>query len=132
MSGDGLRQEVEELKGRVAALESKIEEDPGTITRSMDLSTFVQEFDPRNHPERATAIAYYLEAYEGEDTFTVKDIRDGYERCRFNPPANMSDVVGSTEDKGWVMRKGKNGQTTIRQLTKSGIEMVQEEVDNGS
>jgi hypothetical protein len=132
MGDSELRQEVENLKERVEALESKIENEPGSVSRSMDLSTFVQDFDPSNHPERATAIAYFLEAYEDQVTFTVKDIRSGYEQCRFKPPANMSDALASCESKGWMMRKGKDGQTTVRQLTKSGIDMVEEVVENGS
>ena len=127
-----LREEIEELKERVAALEEKMEDNPGSVSRSMDMSTFVQRFDPDTHPERATAIAYYLEAHEGQDRFTVKDIRDGYERCRFRPPANFSDVLSGCEENGWVMRKGKDGQTTVRQLTKSGIDMVEEVIDDGA
>ncbi|APX95723.1 hypothetical protein [Natronorubrum daqingense] len=132
MAGKEIKQELEGLKERVAVLESKMEGEQQTISRSMDLSTFVQEFGPSNHSERATAIAYYLEAYKDQETFTVKDIRTGYEQCRFSPPANMSDALASCEDKGWVMRKGKDGQTTIRQLTKSGIEKVEEVLDNES
>lgn len=132
MSESDLRRELNELKERVGELEEKIGDTPDTIDRSMDLSTFVQEFDPSSHPERAVAIAYYLEAYEDQDTFTVKDIRNGYEQCRFNPPANLSDALSSCEAKGWVMRKGKEGQTTVRQLTKSGIEEVEEVIEDGS
>lgn len=133
MVGDkDIYSELEELKERVAQLEAKFEEEPDSISRSMDLSTFVQEFGPDTHPERATAIAYYLEAHEDQDTFTVKDIRNGYEKCRFKPPANMSDVLGSCEDHGWVMRKDKDGKTNVRQLTKSGIEMVEEVMEHGS
>lgn len=132
MEDETIREEIEELKERVSQLETKFEEEPNSISRSMDLSTFVQEFDPDTHPERATAIAYYFEAYEEQDTFTVKDIRDGYEKCRFKPPANMSDVLNGSEDHGWVMRKDKDGQTNVRQLTKSGIKMVEGVMENGA
>ncbi len=132
MSEEELREEVEYLKSRVQDLEAMMEGETPSVTRSMDLSTFIQDFDPTTHTERAAAIAYYLEAYEDQDEFMVSDISEGYEQARISPPANMSDVVGSCEDQGWVMRKGKDGQSTIRQLTKAGIEMVEEEVDNGA
>jgi len=132
MSEEGLRAEIEDLKSRVQSLETKVEDEGPSVTRSMDLSTFIQDFDPDTHTERAAAIAYYLEAYEDKAEFVASDISECYEQARISPPANMSDVLGSCEDQGWVMRKGKDGQSTVRQLTKAGIDMIQEEVENGA
>lgn len=132
MSESGIQQELEELKERVSALEAKIEEDPDIVSKSMDISTFVHEFDPSTHVERATAIAYYLETYEGQEEFTKSDIEESYERCRMNLPSNMSDVLANCEKKGWVMRAGKDGQANIRKLTKNGLEMVKEVMNDES
>lgn len=132
MSEQELRQEVEELKERVNALEAMIEDDSAAISRSMDLPTFVHEFNPSNHPERIAAIAYYREAYEGEDTFTTADIRKGYERARLQKPSNISDSIGGAESKGWVQRTGNDGNTTVRRLTKKGMDMVEEVMDDGA
>lgn len=132
MSDEELHQEVKDLKERVKALEEMVEDGSTTLSRSMDLSTFVQEFDPSSHPERIAAIAYYREAYEEEDTFTTTDIRKGYERARFQKPSNLSDSIAGAENKGWVHRKGKNGQTTVRQLTGKGVDMVEEVMNDGT
>jgi uncharacterized coiled-coil DUF342 family protein len=132
MSSEQLRQELEELKERVEALEEKVEDGSTTISRSMDLSTFIQEFGPNSHPERIAAIAYYREAYEREETFTTSDIREGYERARFQRPSNLSDSIAGAENKGWVHRKGKDGQATVRQLTNKGVEMVEEVMNDGA
>lgn len=132
MSEQELRQEVEELKERVDALEEMVEDDSATISRSMDLSTFVHKFDPSNHPERIAAIAYFREAYEGEETFTTPDIREGYERARLQKPSNISDSIAGAENKGWVQRTGKDGNTPVRQLTKKGMDMVEEVIENGA
>jgi hypothetical protein len=132
MSEKELRQEIEDLKKRVAALEEMAETDSSTISRSVDLSTFIQKFDPSSHPERIAAIAYYREVHEDEDTFTTEDIRQDYERARFQKPSNLSDSIAGAENKGWVHRKGKDGNMTVRQLTHAGIQMVEEVIDNGS
>ncbi len=132
MSTEQLRQEIEELKERVEALEEMAEDGSPTISRSMDLSTFVQEFDPSSHPERIAAIAYYREAYDGEDTFTTSDISESYELARFQKPANLSDSIASAEDRGWIHRKGKDGRKTMRQLTNKGVEMVEEVMEDGA
>ena len=132
MCSDELRQETEELKQRVETLEEKIEGDSPSISRSMDLSTFVQRFDPNSHPERIAAIAYYREAYEDEEIFTTSNIRESYERARFPKPSNISDSIAGAEDKGWVHRTGKNGQETARQLTNKGLEAVEEGIEHES
>jgi len=127
-----IRQEIEELKNRVEALEEMAEEDSSGISRSMDLSTFIQEFDPNGHTERIAAIAYYREAHEGEDTFTTTDIREAYNRARFQKPANLSDAIANAENNGWVYRKENDGQEVVRQLTNAGIEMVEEVMSDES
>lgn len=132
MSESELQQEIKDLKERVSALETKIQEDPDVVSKSMDLSTFVQEFDPNTHNERAIAIAYYLENYESQDKFTRNDIEKSYKRCRINLPANMSDVLASCEKKGWIMREGKDGNVNIRKLTMNGLKMVEEVMDDES
>lgn len=131
-SEPNLRKELDELKERVSALEAKIEDDPEVTRDAMDISTFVQDFDPDTHSERAAAIAFYLEKYEGQEKFTRKDIEEEYKRCRMNLPANMSDVLSSCESKGWMMRDGKDGQANVRTLTRNGLTMVQEVIENES
>jgi hypothetical protein len=132
MSSENIHEEIEELRERVEALEEMVQDNPATVSRSMDLPTFVQEFDPSSHTERIVAIAYYREAHEGEDTFTTSDIREGYQNARFQKPANLSDAIAGAEDKGWVHRKSTDGRETVRQLTRGGVEMVKEVIDDGT
>lgn len=127
-----LRDEVAELRDRVSRLEAKIEENPDAFEEATDLRSFVAEFDPDTHVERAVAIAFYIEHYENQESFTTTDIEDGYERARIQGPANMSDVLGECEDRGWMMRTGRQGQAQLRQLTAEGIAHVEEVLDNGA
>jgi hypothetical protein len=127
-----LRAEVEDLKDRVSSLEAKLEENPTAATEATNLEAFVDRFDPSTHKERAVSIGYFLEHYEGQNFFTTPDIEDGYRTCRMKLPANMSDVLNNAEDVGWIMRDGSGGQTTNRKLTKDGIKMVEEVIDDES
>jgi hypothetical protein len=132
MSESELHEEVEELKDRVSRIEAVLEENPEAAAEATDIQSFIQKFDPSNHKERAVAIAYYLEEYEGQEQFLTSDIEEGCLRCRENPPKNMSDVLAGCEDRDWVMRVRTEGQTTVRKLTASGLDMVEEVMDDGA
>lgn len=134
MSSDSedLQDEVDDLKERVSRLEALLEEDPEVAEDVEDLQTFIQDFDPSTHAERAVGIGYFLEQYEGRDSFSTSDIEEGYRRCRMSLPANMSDVLNSGEENDWIMRDGQEGQTTVRKLTIDGINMVEEALEDGA
>lgn len=129
---DELQEEVDDLKERVSRLEALLEEDPEVADEVVDIQTFIQDFDPSTHAERAVGIAYFLEQHEGRESFKTSDIEEGYRRIRMSLPANMSDVLNSGEENEWIMREGQEGQTTIRRLTIDGINMVEEALEDGS
>jgi hypothetical protein len=122
---------IEELESRISELEQLIHDGQadGDVT---GMREFVEEFDPDSHPERALAIAYYLDHHQGHENFTSKDIEDGYRTCRVQKPANMSDVLAALEEKEWAMDDGKDGQTRLRRLTKDGLAEVNEVIDDGA
>lgn len=126
MTDIDVEQEIAELKDRVSRIESLLEGEPERADEVQTLADFIEEKNPSSHKERATVIGYYLEEFEGQDTFTVTDIEDGYRRARTSLPANMSDVLGDAEDEDWVMRVGDSGQTKVRQLTGDGISHVED------
>lgn len=132
MTESDLRNELEDLKERVARIEAMLEENPDAASDATDLQSFVREFGPSTHSERAVAIAYYLEHYEGQENFTTPDIEEGYRACRMSLPANMSDVLNKAEKQGWVMRDGQEGQKQVRKLTIDGLDMVEEVMGDGS
>lgn len=129
---DDLREEIETLKSRVSALESKLQEDPDIAEEFRNIRSFVGELEPGTHAERALAIAYYLENYEGKDSFTVREIESGYEMARMQKPANFSDVLSDCEEKDWMMRSGIEGQSQLRKLTNTGIDQVKNILENES
>jgi|GEM_PF-2017184 len=126
-----LEAEVDELRERVERLESLVEDDPESVEHVPDISTFVVDADPSSHPERALLVAFYLEEYEGQTTFTTNDIEDGYADARMQTPANLSDVLAGCEDKGWVLENGEDEETQAkrRRLTNDGVAAAEELID---
>lgn len=121
MTDDALEQDVEELKERVSRIESLLEAEPERAEEVQSLGDFLDEKQLSTHNERAVAIGFYLEEFEGQDSFTVNDIEDGYRTARIPLPANMSDVLAKCEARDWVMHIGTSGQTKQWQLSNEGI-----------
>lgn len=131
MTENDLEQEIEELKKRVNRVESLLEAEPERAEEFQSLADFVDEKSPSTHNERAIVIGYYLEHFEGQGSFTVNDIEDGYQTARIPLPSNMSDVLAKCEARDWVMRVGSSGQTQQRRLTKVGITYVEDSLGDG-
>ena len=125
---DDMAAKIESLEARVDELEQLIHDgQAGDDVTGM--REFIEDFNPGTHAERALAIAYYLERYQGQDNFSSADIEDGYRTCRVQKPANMSDVIGDLEEKNWAMDDGKDGNTRLRRLTGEGIDTIEDAID---
>lgn len=130
-----MSQDVEELTERLNALESRVESleeeiHRGEISLGSDLRDFVESCAPGTHKERATAIAFYLVHERDLDPFTSEDIEDGYVESRMSLPANPSDVLANSEDRGWLMRVKSSGNRQQWTITGDGEEAVQEGFDS--
>lgn len=126
-----LQTQVHQLEKRVTELENRLngEADPEAAE---GIREFVEASDPSSHTERALSIAYYLESYRDKERFTVGDIEDGYRECRVKPASNMSDVLGRMEERDWLLRDGKEGQTQLWRLTATALETVEQEVNDAT
>ena len=122
MSTD-LEERVAELEERVEELESAIE-DSSIMASQTDLEAFLGQVSPGTHVERATAIGYYFVHHEESAPFTVGDVKDAYEKCRTQKPANLSDVLASAEERGWLMRAGTEGRHQLWTVTTEGDNAV--------
>lgn len=127
-SKPSLREEVADLRQRVEKLEEMANE--GVIQRDLtDLQTFVKNTNPDTHTERALSLGYYLVHVEGTDPFEKRDIEDMYNRARFKPPANMSDVLAGAEENEWIFRV-ENGANRVKwSITSKGNDTVEEWIE---
>lgn len=123
-----LQQEVSELRKRIEQLEERLQEN-GPPADASSLRSFVESTGPSSHTERALAIGYHLDFYEGTNSFTVSDIEEGYTECRLQPPSNPSDVLGRAENNGWLLRTGTEGRVTLWRVSADGERFIENKLE---
>ncbi|WP_135665199.1 hypothetical protein [Halorhabdus rudnickae] len=128
---EALETRVEELESRVNELEQLIHDGQGT-DEVTGLREFVNQINPSTHVERALAIGYYLEQYQGQENFTRADLEEEYRTCRVQKPANMSDVLANLREKEWAMPDGEKGQSKPHRLTADGLTQIEEGLSDGA
>ena len=85
---------------------------------------FLRKVNHKNQPDRALALAYYLEKVEGLPSFTTTELADIGKSVK-HPFSNSSDVVAKLSSRGLMMSAGdKDGQRGYA-LTASGEEYVE-------
>lgn len=125
---DHLRQRVDKLEARVAALEGPLDQSPKQVRgrRPYALQEFKSKFQLKTHTDRAVMIAYYLEFYADKAHFTIHDVLEGYVTCRYQKPGNISDVLGRCAGKGLMMKIGEENQVIQWRLTETGVKFIEE------
>lgn len=124
-----LRDEIDALKERVGKLESALQSGASRAKPAHSLRSLYAEFDPSNHFEKALVIGYYLEHGEGQDGFTTEDLREGYITCKTPLPANLSDTIAKVGKRDWTMPIGEEDGRRVWQLTSTGEQIVQEQIE---
>jgi hypothetical protein len=122
---EALQERVEQLEDRVATIEERFES--GEVPdEPADLRTFIEQVDPSTHVERVVTIGYHLETQQGRENFNIEDIEEGYRTCKIQKPANPSDALANAEERGWLMRDGKDEHYQLWMLTREGEQHVEE------
>jgi hypothetical protein len=60
------------------------------LSKEPTIAEFMRPFRGESHARKVLAIGYYLEEYEGKDSFEVADIRQGYISAKLSPSSNIS------------------------------------------
>jgi hypothetical protein len=123
-------QKIQRLEEKLEAHESRIQELENMVDHSvaLDLELSMPEFvnnecGTSTHQERVISIAYYLKAYEDQDSFTKEDLEDGYQRCG-ESGTNFSARAAEAVNEGFL-RVEDNGRPRHWSLTKTGAEEVE-------
>ena len=75
--------------------------------------------------DKAIVLAYWLEQYQEQATFSSGDLKAAFEQAREPSPKNPSDLVANLEATGRVMRAEKTGNVQHYRLTSSAINEVE-------
>lgn len=119
-----LEERVETLERRVAELENLIED--GAVSEVANMRAFVESTSPETHADRALAIGFYLEQYEGLNHLTTGDIKEGYSTCRVPEPANMSDTLRYLAERELLLPAEHDGRGNAWRLSAEGERSVRE------
>lgn len=124
-------QKIQELEERLEQHEERIQELEEEIddSVSLDLELSMPEFvnnkcDTSTHQERVISIAYYLKAFEDQDSFTKDDLEEAYQRCG-ESATNFSARAAEAVKEGFL-KVEDNGRPRHWSLTKTGAEEVEE------
>lgn len=124
-------EQIDELAERVEKLEQAVfekERDIRDQKKKKSLTEFIQGCNIPHHVQKAVAIAYFLENYEGRGAYTTADIDSGYGRAKLQRPSNIHDVMRRAAEKGHFMEADEGDSTTHWELTQTGIDYVEEDL----
>lgn len=120
-----LRQEIRKHEERIQQLEEALN-DKVALDKQLSMVEFVNnECEPSSHKERVLAIGYYLEAYQGEESFTKNDIAEGYTRCG-EGEMNFSARTGDAVAEGWLRIEDDEDNLRRWSVTKTGEQKIEE------
>lgn len=116
---------LEEHEERILKLEKLFQTKPEIIKKKVSIKEFILQKRPKSDVQKALAISYFLEKYEGLASFNVKDLEKGFRDAREKVPSNVADKILKNIAKGHMMKTGeeKDGFTAYV-LTNSGEKFV--------
>lgn len=89
---------------------------PQELIRKTNASSFV---------EKGLALAYWLETYQQQETFSSGDLKLAFEQAREHSPKNPSDLVGKLESAMRIMKADRVGGVQRYRLTRTAIDEIQ-------
>ena len=120
-----IKKKIDEHEKRISELENLVQTKSEGIKKKLSIKEFILQKKPRNDLQRALAISYYLENYEGFSCFNSKDIGKGFREAREKVPTNVADKIQQNIAKGYLMKadEKKDGKVAYV-LTNTGVRFI--------
>jgi len=129
-----LEEEIVEIKKKLKDHEERItklekflpETKPERARKKISIKEFILQKNPKGDVQRALAIGYYLEKYEGFSSFNAKDLENGFRDTKEKIPQNVPDKIQMNVRNGHMMKveEKKDGYKAYV-LTNSGEKFVE-------
>lgn len=121
-----IKRKLEEHEKRISKLEKLLQTKPEVSKKKISIKEFILQKQPKNDVQRALAIGYYLENYQGFSCFNFRDVRHGFRRARERVPTNVADKIQQNIAKGHMMEANeeKDGLKAYV-LTNNGARFVE-------
>jgi len=120
-----LKEKIKEHEERISYIEGLIKKEDIKTVKKLSIREFLISKAPIDDVKKTLSICYYLEMYEGMESFNKEDIEEGFRRAKEKVPENINYKVFRNIKKGYIMEaKNKKNNLKTWTLTNSGIEYV--------
>jgi len=119
-----IHQSLENHEKRISQLESFFKEKPKR-KKELSVKEFILEKNPKDDIQRTLTISFYLENYQDYESFTVKDIKEGFLNAREKIPSNVNQMVNENIKKGFMMPVKKKDKMNAWVITNTGQKFVE-------
>lgn len=95
-----------------------------TTSRSLSPQELIHLCGATSLMDKALVLAFWLEEYQGNESFTSADLKNAFLSAREPAPVNPSDVVAKMETARKLMKAGRVGKAQAYRLTGSAMNEV--------
>lgn len=118
---------LEDHERRLSLLEGMPEKKIKEEVKKLSIKEFILMKEPSDDIQKTLVIGYYLEHFEGANSFNVKDLAERFRLAREPLPANINDKVNRNIERGHMMpAKEKKEKFKAWVLTNSGEKFVED------
>ena len=127
-----LKKILEDHEKRIAHLESLTGDKKAFSPKRVSIKEFLLSVRPEGDVMKTLCVAYYLEKFEGLDSFTTKDIEVAFRAGKEPVPENINYKIIKNIEKGFLMEaQQKKNNLKAWNLTNSGEKYVQNKTGQG-
>lgn len=118
---------LDSLEARIVKIESGSPATEGVATqKKLSLREFLLSKKPADDVKKTLAIGYFLEKFEGFNSFNISDLEGAFERAKEKKPSNMNDKVNMNIRNGHLEETSeKKDAHKAWYLTNSGEQFVE-------
>jgi len=117
-----IKNKLKEHEERIKYLEGLIDKKSEKPLKKLSLREFLDMKQPNDDVKKTLGICYFLEIYEGMESFNKDDIEEGFRMAKEKVPGNINYKVFRNIEKGYLMEtKDKKNNLKAWTLTNSGI-----------
>jgi hypothetical protein len=121
-----IMKKLEEHERRISALEGIPAKKIQAESKRLSIKEFLLTKKPTGDVQKTLLVGYYLEHFDGMESFNVKDLEEGFRAAREPLPTNINDKVNLNRGKGHMMEaKEKKDKFKAWVLTNSGEQFVE-------
>lgn len=92
------------------------------VRRDVSVAEFLADSQASRGPDKVTAIGVFLRNHGGKATFSIPDLKKGFEDAAESVPGNLPRDINWAKKVGWIAPKA--GQRGVYYVTATGMQAV--------